>query len=77
MRSRRRRGGTWRRRAWTRIKRLVGRGGPGAEPPPDWSDEEPALVPVGPPRRPQPSSSIALDLPEPDNDVDAYGRTPA
>ena len=60
---------------WARIKRLVGRGD--REPPPDWSDEEPALVPVGPPRRPRPSSAVALELPEPDEDVDASGRPPA
>lgn len=59
-------------RFWARIKRPFSRSGP--EAPPDWSDEEPALVPVGPPRRPRPSSAIALDLPEPEEDVDAYGR---
>jgi hypothetical protein len=39
--------------------------------PPDW---EPALVPTGPPHRPRPSSSMALELPEEPDDVDAYGR---
>lgn len=68
---------SWPVRFWARIKRLVDRGAPGAEPRPDWGNDEPALVPVGPPRRTPPSSSVALDLPEPDVDVDAYGRSPA
>ncbi len=58
---------------WTRVKRLLGVGR-GEEPPPDWSDEEPALVPVGPPRRPHPSSAVALELPEEPEDLDLYGR---
>ncbi len=62
-----------RRRVWTRVQRLLGLGGR-EEPPPDWSDEEPALVPVGPPRRPRPSSAIGLELPEEPEDVDARGR---
>jgi hypothetical protein len=45
-----------------------------SRPPPDWSDEEPALVPVGPPRRPRPSSAVALELPEEPKDVDARGH---
>ena len=61
------------RRAWQRIRR---------RPRPDWSDLgapedpfEPALVPLGPPRKPLLSDGVALPLPEPeDRDVDAYGR---
>jgi hypothetical protein len=59
--------------AWERAKRLLrlGRGGPDA--PPD-DPYEPALVPLGPPRRPRPSSAVELELPEEPDDVDAYGR---
>lgn len=64
-------------RLWSRVRRLLGLGMPPAEPPPHWGDEDPALVPVGPPRRPQPSSAIALEPPLPDEDVDAYGRPAA
>lgn len=36
--------------------------------------EEEALVPIGPPRKPRPSSAVALPLPEPEvRDVDAMG----
>jgi hypothetical protein len=63
-----------RKRLWARIQRLLGRGG-GFEAPPDWGDEEPALVPVGSPKRPPPSSAVALELPEEPDDVDAYGRS--
>ena len=58
-----RRGGFWR-----RIKRALGLAPP--EPP----DEEPALVPTGPPRRPLGSDAVALDLPEEPQDTDARGR---
>jgi hypothetical protein len=37
-------------------------------------DEEDALVPVGPPRRPRPSSAVALELPLETEGVDAHGR---
>jgi hypothetical protein len=73
MRSRRPQRKPSRKRLWTRVRRLLGLGH-GEPPPPDWSDEEPALVPVGPPRRPRPSSAIALELPEEREDVDARGR---
>ena len=55
------------------MRRLLGLGRC-EEGPPDWSDEEPALVPAGPPRRPRPSSAIALEFPEEPEDVDARGR---
>ena len=43
-------------------------------PPRDPRDK--ALVPVGPPKRPRPSSAIALPLPEPEEwDVEAIGRS--
>jgi hypothetical protein len=51
------------------------------EPPQDWPwHEEPALVPVGPPRRPLPAAEVALEEPaEPDplefpTETDALGR---
>ena len=37
-------------------------------------DEEPALVPMGPPRRPLGASGVALELPEEPQDTDARGR---
>ncbi len=61
-----RRGGLWR-----RIKRALGLGPPEPPLPPD---EEPALVPSGPPRRPLGSDAVALELPEEPDDVDARGR---
>ena len=73
MRSRRPKRGPFRKRLWTRVRRLLGLGRC-EEGPPDWSDEEPALVPAGPPRRPRPSSAIALEFPEEPEDVDARGR---
>ncbi|MGZ8707560.1 MAG: hypothetical protein ACXW0R_09275 [Gaiellaceae bacterium] len=60
-----RRGGLWR-----RVKRALGLAPP--EPPPAPPDEEPALVPTGPPRRPLGSGAVAL--PEEPDDVDARGR---
>jgi hypothetical protein len=57
---------------WRRIKRALGLAPP--EPPSAPPDEEPALVPVGPPRRPLGSSSVALELPVEPEDVDARGR---
>jgi hypothetical protein len=63
-----RRGGLWR-----RLKRALGLAPP--EPPAaDPPDEEPALVPAGPPRGPLGSSGVALELPEEPEDVDARGR---
>jgi hypothetical protein len=42
--------------------------------PPKPPDEK-ALVPLGPPKKPRPSSAVALPLPEPEvRDVDAIGR---
>jgi hypothetical protein len=57
-----------RRRLWQRIKRAIGLERP---------DEEPALVPAGPPRRPLGAGSVALELPQEPNDVDARGREPS
>ena len=63
-----RRGGLWR-----RIKLALGLAPP--EPPAAGTpDEDPALVPTGPPRRPLGSSGVALALPEEPQDVDARGR---
>ncbi len=62
----------WRLRgAWHRVKTTLGFGsrGPG---PGDWP-EEPALVPLGPPRGPRPSSAIELEEPREPDDTDAYG----
>ncbi|MDX6438375.1 MAG: hypothetical protein QOF45_958 [Gaiellaceae bacterium] len=56
---------------WQRIKRALGLAPP--EPPAAPPDEEPALVPTGPPRRPRGSDTVALELPEEPNDVDARG----
>jgi hypothetical protein len=60
-----RRGGLWR-----RLKRALGLAPPEQAP----SDEEPALVPAGPPRRPLGASGVALELPEEPLDTDARGR---
>jgi hypothetical protein len=56
---------------WQRIKRALGLAPP--EPPAAPPDEEPALVPSGPPRRPLGGDAVALELPEEPNDVDARG----
>ena len=58
--------------AWVRLKRRLGFGRPGGF----WRgpDEEPALVRVGPPRRPLLSDGVALELPRQPDDTDAYGR---
>jgi hypothetical protein len=56
---------------WQRLRRLLGLGSGPEDPPPP--DDEPALVPVGPPRRPRPSRAAALDLPDEPTDVDARG----
>jgi hypothetical protein len=61
-----------RRGLWRRIKRALGLAPP--EPPAAPPDEEPALVPAGPPRRPLGSSGVALELPEEPQDTDARGR---
>jgi hypothetical protein len=54
----------WRRRRWRRCDDAW-------ELPPDI---EGAPVPVGPPKRPRPSSAVALELPPPEQwDVEAYG----
>ena len=58
---------------WRRIKRALGLAPP-PEPPPLPPDEDPALVPSGPPRRPLGESGVALDLPEEPQDTDARGR---
>ena len=62
-----RRGGLWR-----RIKRALGLEPP--EPPQAPPDEEDALVPSGPPRRPLGSDAVALELPDEPQDVVARGR---
>jgi hypothetical protein len=57
---------------WVRLKRKLGFGPPGFDPP--WrGPDEPALVPAGGPRRPLPSSAIALELPREPDDTDARG----
>jgi hypothetical protein len=71
MRSRRRQRRPLRKRLWTRVRHLLGLGR--GESPPDWPDEEPSLVPVGPPRRPRPSSAVELKLPEDPEELDARG----
>jgi hypothetical protein len=56
------------RRFWRAVRRRM----PGlrsSDPPPEdpWAPEEHALVPVGPPRKPQPAAAAALEAPtEPD-----------
>ena len=70
------------RRAWAflrrRAARLLGHE-PRELPPLDWGDE-PALVPIGPPRRPLPAGAVALEIPtEPDplvypTETEAVGR---
>jgi len=62
-----------RRGLWRRLKRALGLAQP-PEPPPVPPDEEPALVPTGPPRRPLGSGAVALELPEEPDDVDARER---
>jgi hypothetical protein len=60
-------------RLWRRVKRALGLAPPeppAGEPPDDFA----ALVPVGPPRRPLGSSSVALELPEEPEDLDLRGR---
>jgi hypothetical protein len=58
---------------WRRIKRALGLAPP--EPPPaPPPDEEPGLVPSGPPRRPRPSGAIALEVPDEPRNLDARGR---
>lgn len=64
------------RRLWRRLKRAFGLAPPeppAGEPP----DEEPALVPSGPPRRPLGASGVALELPEQPQQTDARGRESA
>jgi len=72
-----RRGGRFR-RLWRAARRFLGRADPPpAQPPPD---EELDPVPVGPPRRPRPSTAAVLEPPhEPDaleypTETDAFGR---
>ena len=63
-----------RRTLWRRVKRHL-RFGRGEGPPPrDWPDEEPVLVPVGPPRRPRPAGAVELELPEEPEHLDVDGR---
>ena len=65
-----------RRSIWQRIKRLFGMRPEPPSFPPDLPDEDDALVRVGPPRAPRPAGAVALDLPEPPENVDARGRVP-
>jgi hypothetical protein len=60
---------------WRRIKRALGLAP--QDPPSAPPDEEPALVPTGPPRRPLGSSGVALELPEEPEDTDARARESA
>jgi hypothetical protein len=57
---------------WQRIKRALGLAPP--EPPAAPPDDEPALVPTGPPKRPLGMSGVALELPEEPQDTDAKGH---
>ena len=43
-------------------------------PPDDLPPDGPALVPAGPPRRPRPGGAVALEPPEPPQDLDLYGK---
>jgi hypothetical protein len=70
------------RRLWAAVKKRLP-GLRGWEPPEaPWFPDEPALVPVGPPRGPLPASSVALEPPsDPDPleypvETDAVGRDP-
>lgn len=73
-----------RRRLAARLRRFVaalrellpGRGGGGPSDAPPGPPFDPALVPVGPPRRPRPSSAVALEPPDDDfrDDVVAYPK---
>ena len=59
---------------WVRLKRMLGFGPSGFGFDRPWrGPDEPALVPAGPPRRPRPSSAIALELPRESDDTDARG----
>jgi hypothetical protein len=59
---------------WRRLKQALGFAPPPEPPLPP--DDEPALVPSGPPRRPLGESGVALELPEEPHDTDARGREP-
>jgi hypothetical protein len=68
------------RRFWRAVRTRLSFAGRGGEPPaPDWPDDDPALVPTGPPRGPRPAAAAALGLPtEPDpaaypTETDAVG----
>jgi hypothetical protein len=66
-------------RFWRAVRRRIPGLRPSDPPPEDWAPEEDALVPVGPPRRPQPAAATALEPPtEPDplvypTETDAVG----
>jgi hypothetical protein len=64
-----------RRGFWRRLKQALGLAPP--DPPAAPPDEEPALVPLGPPRRPLGASGVALELPEEPEDTDLRGRESA
>jgi len=61
---------------WASVRRLLGLRPEPPPPPPEPPDEEPALVPSGPPRSPRPAGSIELEIPEESSDVDARGGPP-
>jgi hypothetical protein len=68
------------RRFWRAVRRRIPGLRPSDAPPEDpWAPEDDALVPVGPPRRPQPAAAAALEPPtEPDplvypTETDAVG----
>lgn len=61
-----------RRTLWQRLKRLLGIGPPPPDPPLP-PDDEPSLVPVGPPSAPRGGAAM-LDQPREPEDVDARGR---
>ena len=58
---------------WTRIRRLLGLKPEQPPPPLDPPDDEPALVPAGPPRTPRPAGSVELEIPDEPQDLELRG----
>ncbi|HUQ23296.1 MAG TPA: hypothetical protein VM049_09825 [Gaiellaceae bacterium] len=56
---------------WRRLQRALGPGPPEASAAPP--DDEPALVPAGPPPHPLGADAVAFDILEEPDDVDARG----